>query len=459
MAEAGPYRPQAWDEALEADGVPRPAYVHVLQALRDADLGPAQTRLAALLEQGGVEFISTAGREVFHLDLVPRIVDVDEWQMLAVGLRQRAAALNAFICDVYAERRIVVAGHVPAGILETAEHYEPQLAGLPMPDQPATVIGFDLVRGADGNLVVLEDNARTPSGLAYAIAARETISQTGLPLDAPPLADPADSLEALRDALADATPATGRAILLSDGPTNSAWFEHLTLARRLELPLVAPSGLRRDGARLLALIEDEEHEVGLVYRRTDEDRLPDAGDPPTTLGELLFEPIRDGGLVVCNAFGSGVADDKLVHAYVEEMIRFYLGEEPLLGSVRSYDLSQAEAREQALDRLTELVVKPRGGLGGQGVVVCAHAEPADLQRIAAEIERRPRDYIAQETISLSTHPTVADGRLEPRHVDLRAYTVGGELVAAPLTRFARDRGALVVNSSEGGGAKDTWILK
>ena len=454
---AAPYAPRAWDEAIDERGNPRPGYAQLLESLAASDLASIETEVARRLRERGVRFSSSAGEEIFHVDPVPRIVEHEDWERLRAGLRQRAAALNAFIVDVYGERRIVAEGDLPEQVIETADHYERALIGHVNDEQPAPIIGFDLVRGADGHLTVLEDNARTPSGFAYAVAARAALARV-LPVSPPSLADPEDAVELMRHAIAAAKPAWGIAILLADGPSNSAWFEHRELARRLELPLVTPDALRRDGARLHLHVDGEQRRVALAYRRTDEDRLFDEHECPTPVGELMLEPIREGGLVVWNAFGAGVADDKLVHCHVEEMIRFYLGEEPLLPSVRSYDLSSAETREEVRDRLAELVIKPRAGLGGQGVVICAHATAEDRARIAREIDARPRDYVAQETIELSTHPTVAGDQLEPRHVDLRAFTIGDELAPAALTRFAREHGALVVNSSEGGGAKDTWIL-
>ena len=458
MPEAvAPYTPQAWDEAIDERGEPRPGYRDLFESLAGADLSAVEADVAGLLRERGVRFESSAGEEIFHVDAVPRIIEREEWELLRAGLRQRAEALNRFIVDIYGERRIVDDGVLPAEAIETADHFEAGLAGHVNDDQPAAIIGFDVVRGADGRLVVLEDNARTPSGFTYALAARDALVRA-LPAAAPDLADPADAVEAMRRALAAATPEWGSAVLLSDGASNSAWFEHRELALRLDLPLVTPDALRADGARLHHDVDGNPEPIALVYRRTDEDRLFGEDGRPTAVGELMLEPIRSGGLVVWNAFGAGVADDKLVHCYVERMIGFYLGEEPLLPSVRTFDLSQADAREEVLGRLAEMVIKPRAGLGGQGVVICAHATAEDRDRIARAIEATPGDYIAQETIELSTHPTVAGDRLEPRHVDLRAFTIGGELAPAPLTRFARDRGALVVNSSEGGGAKDTWIL-
>ena len=453
---AAPYAPSARDEAIDEGGEPRRAYRALLEALSGAELDSLASTVDRRLAERGVEFTSSAGEQIFHVDPVPRIVDREEWELLSGGLRQRAAALNRFIRDAYGERRIVAAGRVPEHVLKTADHFEHRLVGHDPGEQPAAIVGFDLVRGADGRLVVLEDNCRTPSGFSYAIAAREVLTRT-LAVPTPQRADPARAVAMIRAGI-EAAAAGGLSVLVTDGPSNSAWFEHRELARALGIPLVAVDALKRDGARLLCELDGERHEVALVYRRTEEDQLFGQRDEPTALGELMLDPILAGGLRVWNAFGAGVADDKLVYAYVEEMIRFYLGEEPVLPSVRTYDLSREPARAQVLERLEEMVIKPRAGLGGEGVVICPHASPEDRARIARELQARPQDFIAQETVALSTHPTVAGGRLEPRHVDLRAFTIAGESAPLALTRYARGRGALVVNSSEGGGIKDTWIL-
>ena len=248
-------------------------------------------------------------------------------------------------------------------------------------------------------------------------------------------------------------------MILSDGPANAAWWEHREIGRRLWIPVVGPPDvLVRQGRLHARLGEGRTRQIDVVYRRTDEDALRDRDGRATWLADLLLAPVRRGTLAVVNPFGAGLADDKLVHAYVEEMVRFYLGEEPLLRSVRTLDLSDDLVREEALASLEKLVVKPRGGYGGAGVVVCRASSADDLGNLAGEIERAPRDYIAQETVNLSTHPTVCDGRLEPRHVDLRPFVFGGgEVAPAALTRVALGAGEMVVNSSRGGGAKDTWL--
>jgi carboxylate-amine ligase len=251
-------------------------------------------------------------------------------------------------------------------------------------------------------------------------------------------------------------------VLLSDGERNSAYFEHATLARALDLPLVLAEQLSQRRGRLYARLPEGERAVDVLYRRTDEDRLSDSDVKLTGVAELLLEPVLAGTLACVNAFGTGVADDKLVHAYVEQMIRFYLGEEPLLSSVATYDPAEPQMLEMILDRIDELVIKPRSGHGGYGVVIAPHARAEDVRKAADEVAAAPHSFIAQETVMLSRHPTVTDGRLEPRHIDLRpfALTVGDQVHVLPggLTRVAFERGALVVNSSQNGGSKDTWVL-
>jgi uncharacterized circularly permuted ATP-grasp superfamily protein len=322
------------------------------------------------------------------------------------------------------------------------------------------VAGLDVVRDAHGRFLVLEDNVRTPSGLAYAEVARDVVG--GL-LDAPN-ADFDAAYGVLGEALRLAAPEgvdDPTVVLLSDGRDNSAWFEHRRVARRLGIPLVTFADLDVRGGRAFAEIDGSRRQVDVVYRRTDEDRLQEPNGRPTSLVTLLGL-IRKGTLGVVNAPGTGVADDKLVHAYVEEMIRLYLGEEPLLRSVPTYDLTEPSTLAYVLGRLDELVVKPRSDYGGRGVVIGPHAGDEDLAQVAKMIAARPDRFIAQETVALSRHPTVCEGRLEPRHVDLRAFVLcSGEhvhVVPGGLTRVALSPGALVVNSSQNGGGKDTWVL-
>jgi carboxylate-amine ligase len=367
---------------------------------------------------------------------------------------------------VYGPRHVVRAGVIPERVVTSAEHYEPAMAGVATPGGPAPVVGFDVVRGGDGRLRVLEDNLRTPSGFAYAVAARR-VADAQLPAGCRmPRASIDPCFGRLAAALRAAAP-DGRGdpyvVLLSDGPSNSAWYEHVTVARRLAIPVVGPQDLRsRDGRLYVALPSGRLREVHVVYRRTDEDQLRDEGGRTTWLADTLFDPVRRGSCAVVNAFGNGVADDKLVHAYVEDMIRFYLDEQPLVESVRTYDLGRPEQLTRVLGRLGALVVKPRAGHGGHGVVIGPRCSPDERARVAAAIRAAPDRFVAQETVALSRHPTVCGGRLAPRHVDLRAFAfgTGGQVTVVPggLTRVALGEGELVVNSSRNGGGKDTWVV-
>ena len=446
------------DEALLPTGAPRPVYTEVFRRLAEIGPGALAARVAAAAEETGVAFGGADDLRPFHVDAVPRVFGADEWSRLEAGLIQRVRALDAFVADVYGSREIVAAGRVPAHVIETCDHIEPRLAGLDLPPVSIAVAGLDVVRDADGVLQVLEDNVRTPSGLTYMLAARECVASR-LPAELARLPRPLDSALEL---LARTLETDGTAVMLSDGPSNSAWYEHERIARELDLPLVTLAALDVAQGRLHAVIDGRRRPVDVVYRRTDEERLTAADGSLTDVGRALYEPLRAGTLRCVNGFGTGVADDKLVHAYVEEMVRFYLREEPLLPSVPTYDLSDPGTLNEVLDRLDELVFKPRTGHGGHGVVVGPHAKVADLRDLSHAIRRDPHDYVAQDTVMLSRHPTVIDGRLEPRHVDLRPFVfltdAGAAVAPGGLTRVALDRGALVVNSSQRGGGKDTWVL-
>jgi carboxylate-amine ligase len=431
------------DEAL---GAARETYAQVFDRIAELGVGELAERVSAAAGATGVEFGGSSDARPFHVDPVPRLFTAAEWEALEAGLMQRVLALDAFVADVYSERAIVEAGVVPARVIDSCDHYDPRVAELPAAPVRIGVAGLDLVRGSDGVMRVLEDNLRTPSGMAYMRAARDSV--------APAFPDLA------RRSLDEALPRLPgeSVVLLSDGPSNSAWFEHQRLAAQLDIPLVTLADLETVRGRLLA----NGRPVDTVYRRTDEDRLSDEDGRLTEVGAALYEPLRAGTLTCVNGFGTGVADDKLAHAYVDGMIRFYLGEEPLLPSVHTYDLVDPACLQEVLDRLDELVIKPRAGHGGAGVVVGPHAKVADLRDLSHAIRRDPHDYIAQDTIMLSSHPTVIDGRLEPRHVDLRPFVFvgpdGAAVAPGGLTRVALDRGALVVNSSQRGGGKDTWVL-
>jgi carboxylate-amine ligase len=450
---------QTYDEAFGRDGAPRPHYVDLLAALEDADLGDLSDRVCEHLASSGVTF----GDGVpFHLDPVPRLVTAEEWADLERGLAQRVRALDAFVDDVYGERRAVEAGVLPASVLAGIGFLERDLRRVPPP--PGSwigIAGLDVVRDADGSFRVLEDNVRTPSGMAYALIARQAIA-AHLPYDGRWRNIAAEMATYLRMVVAAAMPepeADGIAILLSDGESNPAWYEHRELAELGELRLTLVGELQLDGDRLVL---GDGRRVQVVYRRTNEDRLRGPDGRLTAVGEVLLPALRAGTASVVNAFGTGVADDKRVYPYVDEMVRFYLGEEPRVRSVPTYDLADPGKRAEVLERLDELVIKPRDGHGGNGVVIGPLAGADELRRAREAVELAPDDHVAQETVRLSTHPTVIDGRLAPRHVDVRPFVFydGSRARALPggLTRVALEEGQLVVNSSQGGGGKDTWVL-
>jgi uncharacterized circularly permuted ATP-grasp superfamily protein len=454
--------PDCEDEAFGRDGEPRPLYAKLLEELARRDLGELQERIEAKVAGSGLTF---GEDRPIPIDPIPRLIGSGEWESLEAGLVQRARALNAFIADAYGPQRIFDAGVVPRSLLETSEGYAPAMVGLlDSGPPPATVAGLDLVRGGDGRLQVLEDNLRMPSGACYSLAIREIVEPE---LDVPtrPLGS-GSYLEKLGEAIRDATPTDREepfAVVLSDGPGNGVWYEHERVARELGLPIVTPDQLESSRGRLFARIARDRHQVDVLYRRLDADEITEADGSPTPLGELVLPALRSGRLRCANAFGTGLADDKLAHAYAERMIRFYLGEEPLLRSVPSYDLTDEEDRREAMERLDELVIKPRGGFGGHGVTIMPRASEPERKRAIAVVRRRPERFIAQEQVALSSHPTVGGAGLVPRRIDLRPFVIssaGGEVaMVGGLTRFARGAGEMVVNSSQGGGCKDTWVVE
>jgi uncharacterized circularly permuted ATP-grasp superfamily protein len=454
----------SFDEAHDADGSPRPHYAKVLAALERGD--PLALRDAAR-ERVAAEGASF-GDEPFYVDPVPRVFPGVAWDELAAGLEQRVRALNAFVLDAYGERRIVEEEVVAAGVIDEGEGYEPALRGrLPPIAAPIAIAGLDVVCDEDGRLRVLEDNCRTPSGYCYAAAARRAVGAALLPGIAGPRDVEGPLRELLLAVVLDAAPGDNGdpfAVVLSEGPGTSTAWEHEQIGRLTGAPVVTAGDLRPERGRLLARTADAgTRQVDVVLRRTDDEAVFDEAGEPSALARLLLEPWLEGRLGLVNAFGTGIADDKLVHAHVEEMVRFYLGEEPLLASVRTLDLGRPEHLEEVLDDLRAHVVKPRGGSGGRGVVIGAHAGDETLDEVRERLRREPARYVAQRTVALSSHPTVGDGgRVEPRHVDLRPFVFSGagwsRALPGGLTRVALEPGSLVVNSSQGGGGKDTWVL-
>jgi uncharacterized circularly permuted ATP-grasp superfamily protein len=483
------YPGSAGDEAVGPDGSVRPAYEPVAQVL-DRLGGVGITAVVGAVAQErrmrGVSFGSYVdGRREEHpfpLCPVPRVLSAVDWAHLSRGVEQRTRALNAFLADVYrpAGRRrtdadphpeVVRAGIVPEWIVSASPGLRPAAVGLAAAGQQRIAVsGLDLLHGPDG-WVVLEDNLRVPSGIGYALTNRDS-GRTALPelyadAEAGGLVDPGESVALLRAALADAAPAGCTGVpqlgLLTDGPDNSAWFEHRLLADAMGIPIVTPDRLWATPTGGVAVqVDGERVAVDVLYRRFDEADLAGHLTPSgTPVDVLLGTAVRAGRLALANVPGNGVADDKATYRFVPEMIRFYLGEEPVLDTVPTWVLADESDLAEVRDRLHELVIKPVDGYGGQGVVFGPLCSAAELAELHAQVLAAPHRFVAQQPVDFSTVPTVVDGLVVPRRADLRVFAVAGtttRALPAVLTRVALTEGSLLVNSSQGGGSKDTWVL-
>ncbi|MFI7547049.1 glutamate--cysteine ligase [Actinoplanes sp. NPDC049599] len=460
----------AGDEAFPAGDV-LPDYQGILNVL--SALGPAGLRRredARDDEQRarGITF-SVAGEaatRLFPFDLVPRLVPAADWRELQTGLIQRVRALDAFVNDVYTDRVAVKDGIVPNWVIDGSPELRPSGALVSRPGVRAQVAGVDLVRDGEGNWCVLEDNLRVPSGIGYAMQNRR-LTESVLP--ELPRPDDLLSIEGtpqllLRALLDAAGPAAGdepAVVVLSQGPDDSAWFEHRMLAEEMGVPLVRSTELLVDEGRVHRVRNGRKHPVDVIYLRMGEDSLvhsPGADGMP--LGPSLVTALHADTVVLANALGNGIGDDKAVYAYVPKLIEYYLGEKPLLADVPTYLCGIPEQKAQVLGRLEELVCKPVDGYGGDRIVIGPHASADDLAAVRRQINTAPHRWVAQEVVDLSTHPVFDGHQLAPRHVDLRAFIFTGKTsVVAPaaLTRVA-PAGSMIVNSSRGGGSKDTWLF-
>ncbi len=461
-----------WDEMFDPLGRPRTPYKALYEVLQSLSADDFVSRCAArdhAFRDQGITFSQSGEERPFPLDLVPRILSANIWPTIEAGVGQRVRALEAFLADVYSLGRILDDGVVPRGLITSCEHFYRTAAGIEPPNGVRVqVAGIDLVRGADGGFRVLEDNLRTPSGISYVIENRRTMARVFPELFASHRVRPVDGYPArLLEALRAATPAgvgDPTVVVLTPGIYNSAYFEHAFLARQMGVELVEGRDLvcRRNVVYMRST--DGEKRVDVVYRRVDDDYL----DPlQFRAGSLVGCPgivnaARAGNVTIANAVGNGVADDKLLYTYVPDIIRYYLDEDPILANVDTYRLEDPVQLEAVLGRLSELVLKPVAGSGGYGLVIGPAAPPEELERMRHVIMADPRGWIAQEVVQLSTSPTQIGDRLLPRHVDLRPFAVNdGErvwVVPGGLTRVALPEGSLVVNSSQGGGSKDTWVL-
>lgn len=446
-----------------------------LEALGPSALVEAGHRRDAIFVQQGITF-DASGEDgpvrdrPFPLDLVPRIIPASEWDFLEKGLIQRITALNRFIDDVYHEKEIIRAGIVPWQLVVSRSHFARAAHGIRPPGGVyCHVAGCDLVKDNDGSWKVLEDNVRTPSGISYVLENRVAMTRLVPSLFRDYRVRPVDHYpQILAAALREAAPSAedeATIVVWTPGSLNSAYFEHSFIARQMGVELVENSDLVvRDDVVYMRTTAGLKR-VHAIYRRLDDDFIdPLEFRPDSLLGVPgLIRAYRAGTVAIANAIGTGVADDKAIYHYVPEMIKFYLGEDPILDNVQTYLMANEVERNYALGRMHELVFKPTNESGGKGVCIGPRTSREALDALAAVIRSKPEDWIAQELVNLSTVPTAgADGRLAPRHVDLRPFAVFGEsirIVPGGLTRVAMVEGSMIVNSSQGGGSKDTWVLE
>ncbi|GAA2175768.1 circularly permuted type 2 ATP-grasp protein [Agrococcus versicolor] len=461
-----------WDEMFDESGTPRTPYREIHTALEDMTQQELRGRADALARSylaQGVTFDFAGEERPFPLDPVPRIITSEDWAHVESGVRQRVLALEAFLADMYGPQRAVEDGIIPAALISSSTHFHRQAAGVAGANGVRIhVSGIDLIRDQEGEWRVLEDNVRVPSGVSYVISNRRMIAQT-LPemfssMRVRPVGEYPDRLlQALR-ASAPAGVENPTVVVLTPGVFNSAYFEHTLLARLMGVELVEGRDLFTSGGRVYMRTTNGPTRVDVIYRRVDDEYLdPLQFRPDSMLGSPgLMLAARLGNVTIANAVGNGIADDKLVYTYVPELIRYYLGEEPILKNVDTWRLEDEGALEEVLSRLHELVVKPVDGSGGKGLVVGPDATPEELDELRARLIADPRGWIAQPVVQLSTIPTLVEDGMRPRHVDLRPFAVhdGHDVWVLPggLTRVALPEGQLVVNSSQGGGSKDTWVL-
>ncbi|WP_110600002.1 circularly permuted type 2 ATP-grasp protein [Salinicola lusitanus] len=466
-----------YDELLRTNGIPREAakpLCDILASFTSKELNERKIAAEVAIRTMGITFTvysegSTIDR-AWPFDIVPRIIPAKEWRIVEAGLKQRVDALNLFIDDLYHDQQVVKDGVLPGEVLAQSVNFRPQCMGIDPPHGVwAHICGSDLVRDSDGTLYVLEDNLRVPSGVSYMLENRNVtkrvlpeLFETGriLPVD--------DYPAQLYDMLASMSPRPSdepQIVVLTPGIYNSAYYEHAYLAQQMGVELVQGSDLIVDDDDIVHMhTVDGLKRVDVIYRRVDDLFLdPEAFHPDSLLGTPgLMRAWRSGKVALANAPGAGVADDKVVYAFVPRLIKYYLDQEPTIPNVPSYLCMLEEDRRYVLDHLDELVVKPANESGGYGMLIGPRATEQERREFARRIEADPRNYMAQPTLALSTAPTLFDGAPEPRHVDLRPFILSGpetHVTMGGLTRVALVKDSLVVNSSQGGGSKDTWIVE
>src|SRR5437867_3625759 len=460
-----------FDEMFSGDNQPRAAakaLIQVIDALPDGELLRRQRSAERALLNMGITFNvygDSAGTEkIFPFDLMPRIVSAAEWARIERGLKQRIRALNLFIDDIYHDQKIVKDGVVPAEVIRSAKSFRPQCVGLNPPRGIwCHVTGTDLVRDRDGQMYVLEDNLRCPSGVSYVLENRRVMKRTFPQVFAPLKVRPVDDYPSrLRDML-EYSAGGPKVVVLTPGMYNSAYFEHSFLAQQMGVELVEGRDLVVADDTVLMRTTQGFERVDMIYRRIDDDFLdPESFRADSMLGVPgLMKVYKAGRVALANAPGTGVVDDKVVYAYVPAAVKYYLGEEIILPNVPTYLCWNDKDRKHVLGNLDSLVVKAANESGGYGMLIGPHASAEEREKFAELIQANPRNYIAQPTLALSRVPAIVDDHFEGRHVDLRPYILYGEdifVLPGGLTRVALKKGSLVVNSSQGGGSKDTWVL-
>jgi uncharacterized circularly permuted ATP-grasp superfamily protein len=468
-----PPPPGVFDEMLDAGLLPRAhyaAYADWLASMTPEQMAGKRAEADLIFRRIGITF-SVYGEEggterLIPSDVVPRIISADEWERLEKGLIQRVTAINRFLADIYHGQEILKAGLIPEDQIVANDQFAVAMIGTKVPrDVYAHIVGVDIVRHGDGSYYVLEDNLRVPSGVSYMLSNRKMMMRLFPDLFRryhvrPVEHYPALLLQTLRAAAEIDSPTV---VLLTPGRFNSAYFEHAFLAQQMGVELVEGQDLFVKDACVFMRTTDGPKRVDVIYRRLDADFLdPLAFRPDSMLGVPgLLAAYRLGNVVICNAVGTGVADDKSIYPYVPDMVRFYLGEEPILKNVPTWQCRKPDDLAHVLSRLEELVVKEVHGAGGYGMLVGPTSSKAEIEAFRRVLVANPGNYIAQPTLALSSCPTFVEEGVAPRHIDLRPFVLVGretKIVPGGLTRVALRRGSLVVNSSQGGGTKDTWVV-
>ncbi len=464
-----------FDEFINEQGAPRPGgelLVKKIESLEPGELIRRQSAAERSLFQMGITFNvygdSQGTEKIFPFDIVPRIVPAHEWDTIERGLKQRITALNLFIDDIYHQQKIVRDRVVPQEMLLAASSYRGACQDLNPPQGIwCHITGTDLVRGGDGQIYVLEDNLRCPSGVSYVLQNRQVMKRSFPQIFEASRVRPVDDypsrLLSTLEHLAPQTASVPSVVVLSPGVYNSAYYEHSFLAQQMGVELVEGRDLVVEDGYVQMRTTSGFQRVDVIYRRIDDDFIdPRAFRPESVLGVPgLMEVYRAGRVALANAPGTGVADDKVIYAYVEKMIKYYLDEDAILPNVPTYVCYHEQERKHVLQNLDKLVVKAANESGGYGMLIGPHSTAAEREKFAGLITKHPRNYIAQPTLALSRAPTIVDHHFEGRHVDLRPYILYGKdiyVLPGGLTRVALRKGSLVVNSSQGGGSKDTWVI-